>query len=210
MLAGEDHRCALEEAELVFARELAEGDHRAAESDRADRCAQEEFEPVAGRNRGTRNDVGDDRAGLRLGADQQFLGIVGDAEGPGLDHCGNCDADRGQADHAVHEGDQLGHLGHLDLGRHVGPGTAADDQTEQHPGKAHRREFGAHHVDERDRGERGNAHADHAEEIAPDGGGGMRQALERLDEADRGDEIQQDNEVHVRPGLRCGAVGCCG
>ena len=210
MLAGEDHRRALEEPELVFARKLAEGDHRAAEGDCTDCSPKKEFEPVAGWNRRARDDVGDDGASLRLGADQQFLGIVGNAEGPGFGHCGDRDADRGQTDHAVHEGDQFGHLGHLDLGGHVGAGAAADDQTEKHPGQAHRCEFGAHHVDERDRGHRGDAHADHAEKIAPDGGGGVRQTFECLDEADRGDEIQQDDEVHVRPGLRCEAVGCCG
>jgi hypothetical protein len=47
VLAGELHRRALEQAELVGARELAEGDDRAAEGDRADGRAQEQFQPVA-------------------------------------------------------------------------------------------------------------------------------------------------------------------
>src|SRR5690606_5133330 len=40
-------------------------------------------------------------------------------------------------------------------------------------------------------------HAGHAEQVAADGGGGMRQALERLDEADRGRQVQQHDEVHA-------------
>ena len=53
VLALEHHRRALEQAELVVARQLAEGDHRAAEGDRADRRAEDELEPVAGRDRAT-------------------------------------------------------------------------------------------------------------------------------------------------------------
>jgi hypothetical protein len=47
VLALELHRRALEQAELVLARELAEGDDRAAEGDGANGRAQEQFEPVA-------------------------------------------------------------------------------------------------------------------------------------------------------------------
>jgi hypothetical protein len=43
-----------------------------------------------------------------------------DAEGPGLGHRRHGDEHRRQADHAVHEGHQLGHLGHLDALGHDG------------------------------------------------------------------------------------------
>jgi hypothetical protein len=51
VLAGKLHRRALEQAELVFARQLAKGDDRAAEGDGADGRAQRQLEPVAIRNR---------------------------------------------------------------------------------------------------------------------------------------------------------------
>ena len=50
MLSRIHDRRALKEPELVLARELAEGDHRAAEGDRADRRAEDQLEPVAGRS----------------------------------------------------------------------------------------------------------------------------------------------------------------
>ena len=47
VLAGEHDRRALEQAELVLARELAERDHRARERDRADERADEQLDAIA-------------------------------------------------------------------------------------------------------------------------------------------------------------------
>jgi hypothetical protein len=55
-----------------------------------------------------------------------------DAEGPGLHGRGHGDEHRRQADHAVHEGHQLGHLGHLDALGHDGAVAAAAHQQAQH------------------------------------------------------------------------------
>ena len=116
VLPGKLHRRALEQPELVFARELAEGDHRAAEGDGADGRAQEQLEPVAGR-------------------DRQALGH--DAERVGLGHGRNRDEHRRQADHAVEERHQFGHLRHLDRLGAVGAIGAAGQQADQHPDHAH-------------------------------------------------------------------------
>src|SRR3546814_17269238 len=47
VLAAEDHRRALEQAELVLARQLAEGDDRARERNGADKSADEQFQAIA-------------------------------------------------------------------------------------------------------------------------------------------------------------------
>ena len=144
--------------------------------------------------------------------DQAALGR--DAEGPGLGHRGHRDEDRRQADHAVHEGHQLGHLGHLDALGHQRADAAADEQANEHPDHA----FGARlaHLrgefdDQRGGGQDGDRHADHAEEVAADRGRGVAQALQGLDEADAGHQVQQRDEIHAhlsalpssRPGPSC-------
>ncbi|VDO17697.1 unnamed protein product, partial [Brugia timori] len=48
--------------------------------------------------------------------------------------------------------------------------------------------------DQRAGGQHGDRHAGHAEDVAADRGGGMAQALERLDEADAGQQVQQGDE----------------
>jgi hypothetical protein len=54
--------------------------------------------------------------------------------------------------------------------------------------------------DQRGRGQHGDGHAGHAEDVAADRGGGVRQALQGLDEADAGDQVQQRDEVHAHAG----------
>ena len=105
VLAAELYRCALEQAELVLARQLAECDHRAGEGDCTDSGTEEQFQAVTGRYR--------------------IAQVLDDTQGLRLDHGGNGDEHRCQADHAVHEGDQLGHLGHFNtLGHDRAGGTA--------------------------------------------------------------------------------------
>ena len=120
-----------------------------------------------------------------------------DAEGAGLDHRGHGDEHRRQADHAVEEGDQLGHLGHLDRLGAVGAVAAADHQAEQHPAQAAAPLPPDELDDQRRGGQHGDRHADHAEQVAADRGGRVAQALQRLDEADAGDQVQQRDEVQA-------------
>ncbi|MNT68454.1 hypothetical protein D3C72_2066900 [compost metagenome] len=91
----------------------------------------------------------------------------------------------------MHEGDQFGHLGHLDALGHDRAGGAAEQQAEQHVADAgafaHLR---AELVDQRHGGEHGDAHAEHAEQVAAPRAGRVRQALERLDEEHRGDQVE--------------------
>ncbi|MNX85675.1 hypothetical protein D3C86_1175230 [compost metagenome] len=51
MLAAELYRCALEQAELVLARQLAEGNDRTGEGDRTNGRAEEQLQAVARWNR---------------------------------------------------------------------------------------------------------------------------------------------------------------
>ncbi|MNE53128.1 hypothetical protein D3C80_1478360 [compost metagenome] len=106
MLAGELHRCALEQAELVLACQLAESDDGTGEGDRTDGGTQEQLQTVTGRDR--------------------IAQVLHDAQRLRFDHSGNGDEHRGQADHAVHEGNQLRHLGHFDALGHDRTGGTAD------------------------------------------------------------------------------------
>ena len=68
MLTFELHRRALKQAEFVLTRQLAKRNHRAAEGDRADGCAQRQLQPVAIGNRPA----------------HAIDRLVGDAKGPRL------------------------------------------------------------------------------------------------------------------------------
>ncbi len=164
MLAAELYRRALEQAELVLARQFTERNHRTGEGDGADGCAEEQFQAVAGRDRVTQ--VFDDAQGLRL------------------DHGGDRNEHRRQADHAVHERYQLRHLGHFYAFGHDGASGTADQQADNHIANASRCQLGPQLIDEADGGKDGQRHAEHAEQVAAPRSGWVRQALERLDEAD--------------------------
>ena len=71
------------------------------------------------------------------------------------------------------------------------PSAAADRDADdhQHPGGEARRRMSGER--RRDR----NRHADHAEQIAAPAGLGMRQAAQRQDEQDAGDQIGQRGEI---------------
>jgi hypothetical protein len=178
VLADKGDRRALEQAELVLAAELAEGDDGTGEGDGADEGTQGQLDAVAAR-------------------DQAALG--GDGKGPGLGHRSHGDEHRSEADHAVEEGHQLGHLGHLDALGHQGADAAADEQAAEHPDHALGARL-AHLPGEFDDqcagGQDGDRHADHAEQVAADRGRRVAQALQGLDEADAGNEVQQRDEVH--------------
>src|SRR5690606_20182952 len=126
---------------------------------------------------------------------------LGDLERPGLGDGRNGNEHRRKTDHAVHESHQFGHLGHFDALRHERADGAPDQQTQQDPAKP---ECGARQRDDQTGGgENGDGHARHAKDVAPDRGGGMRQTLERLYEADRRHQIQEDDKIHAHLSPPC-------
>ncbi|MCY1358292.1 hypothetical protein D9M69_448210 [compost metagenome] len=182
MLAGELHRSALEQAELVLAGQFAEGDHRTGEGDGTDGRAEEQLQAVAGRD----------------GVAQ----VLHDAQRLRLDDGGDGDEHGGQTDHAVHEGDQFRHLGHFDALGHDRTGGAADQQADHHVGQAAGgvaafTQLGGQLEHQEHGGDDGDRHADHAEGVALARRGRVGQALERLDEAHRGDQVEEGNQVHA-------------
>ena len=110
----------------------------------------------------------------------------------------------GDADEAVQHGHQLGHAGHLDRAGAPGADRAADDHRDEDQGQRHAERAlvavlaVAGRQDER--GEQRQAHAPHAEEVAPLGGLVLRQAGQRPDEQDAGDDVRRLDE----PGQACG------
>ncbi|MNM48332.1 hypothetical protein D3C81_593140 [compost metagenome] len=108
VLARELYRCALEQAELVLARQFAEGDHRAGEGDGTNRRTEEQLQAVTGGDRIA--DVGDDTHRL------------------GLQHRSDGNEHGRQTDHAVHERNQFRHLGHFHPLGHDRAGGTADQQ----------------------------------------------------------------------------------
>ena len=151
MLARKGDRRALKKPELVLAAELAKRNHRPAEGDRTNRRAQEQLEPVACRNRQT---FGRDVERIRLR------------------HGGDGDEHSRQTNHAVHEGDQLGHLGHFNAFGHQRARCTADDQRADNVNHAERFAIRGFN-NQRTGGEDRNRHADHAEQISAQRGGGV-------------------------------------
>ena len=151
MLARKGDRRALKEPELVFSAELAKRNHRTTEGDSANRRAQEQLQPVTGRNRQT---FGHDVEGIRLR------------------HGGDGDKHSRQTNHAVHESHQLGHLGHLNAFGHQCARCSPNDQCTDHVHHAERFATGGFN-NQRTGGEDGNGHADHAEQISAQRGGGV-------------------------------------
>ncbi|MNM77679.1 hypothetical protein D3C81_895420 [compost metagenome] len=128
--------------------------------------------------------------------------MLHDAQGLRFDHSGNGDEHGGQTDHAVHEGDQFRHLGHFDALGHDRASGAADQQTNQHVAQADGgitalAQLGSQLEDQEHGGDDGDAHADHAEGVALARSGRVGQALECLDEAHRGDQVEEGNQVHA-------------
>ena len=164
MLAAELYRRALEQTELVLAREFAEGDYRTGEGDCTNGRAKEQLQTVARRNGVAQ--VFDDAQRLRL-----------NDGGNGNEH--GC-----EADHAVHEGDQLRHFGHFDALGHDRASCATDQQADNDIADTGGGNFGAQFINQADRSNDRQAHAEHAEQVAATRSGGVRQALEGLNEAD--------------------------
>ena len=101
-----------------------------------------------------------------------------------------------EADQRVEERHELRHLRHLDAARQNRAEPATDahaDDCEQPRRDSDRRPIG-------ERGEHGDRHADHAVEVAFARRRGMRQATQRQNEKDAGDEIEDGGEggVHAR------------
>jgi hypothetical protein len=102
----------------------------------------------------------------------------------GVDVAGKTHQAGGQADQAVHQRHQLGHLRHLHLLRGVQADAAADDQGADDPCRAGRRDPRAE-----DGGAHGDGHADHAEQVAAARGLGVGQPAQAEDEEDGGADV---------------------
>ena len=149
--------------------ELQEGDDRAGERHRADGEAERHFDEAGAVN----------------------VAALADAEGLRRIERAGRDEHGGEADQRVEHRDQLRHRRHLHGARAPDADAAADREAEhdQNPGE----EAGG-----RTQGERrqdGDRHADHAEAVALAGSRRRRQAAQRENEQDAGDEIEEGGEV---------------
>jgi hypothetical protein len=152
--------------------ELGERDHRAREGDRADDHAEPHLEPARPLDRPTR--IGDPELG-RVG--QRRRG----------------DEHRRHADQAVEGGDQLRHRRHPDLKRDHHADRAADRETHKQDQIA--ADPGVRQMKEREQDR--DRHAGDADQIAPPGRGRRRQPAQGQDEADRGDQVAERDDVRV-------------
>ena len=151
---GQQHRLAVD-----LARQLAEGDHRAREGHRADQDPDVDLELVDG--------------------------LLGTGElDRGVDVARVADEARGEADQAVHQRDELGHLRHLHGARGVEADAAADDHGPDDPGQARHRDARTE-----DRRQHGDRHADDAVQVAAARGLGIGQPAEAQDEQDGGGDV---------------------
>ena len=112
MLKGKVNRCTLKEPEFVLAREFSKRNDRAAEGDGTNGRTQKELQSVALRN------------GVTL--------VVNNLKGQRLCNCCYGNENSGQTNHAVHEGHQLGHFGHLNTLRHDRTQGAANQKPQEH------------------------------------------------------------------------------
>ena len=101
------------------------------------------------------------------------------------------DQHRGHADQAVEPRDQLRHRGHRDAPRDDHPDRAADRDPEQNQQVIAEARVRQGEQREQD----GDRHAGDADPVALAGRGGRAQAAQREDEADRGREIAQRDDV---------------
>ena len=166
-----------------LAGELAECDHRTREGDGTDEDAEVDLDEVDGLGR-TLVDHG------------------------GVDIARESDQAGGEADQAVHQGDELGHLGHLHGARGVEADRAADDQRADDPGQA----LGEFDARPEDRGQHGERHAHHAEQVAAARGLGVRETAEAQDEEDGSAQVGDGGEVfgeHACGSLTCGTSRAC-
>jgi hypothetical protein len=90
----------------------------------------------------------------------------------------------------VHQRDQLGHLRHLHHFRGVQTDAAADQQRTDDP-----RDAGRAHARAEHRGQHGQGHADHAEQVAAARGFRVGQATQAQDEEDGGAQVGDRSET---------------
>ena len=143
-----------------FAVEFAEGDERAGKGYRADEDADEDFNEMDG------------------------VHFRGDVAGGGV--AADADEDCGEADEAVQERNQFGHLRHFDFVRLVDTEGGADEHGEDDVAQP-----GAVAVEG---GDKGDGHADDAVEVAVFRAFLPRQSREREDEEDGGDDVGGGDE----------------
>ena len=135
-----------------------------------------------------------------------------DVEGRGRIEGARRDQHSRHADQRVERRHQLRHRRHRNAPRDHGADAAAEGNAADHksPGDGIGRRMRSQ------RGQRRNGHADHAELIAAPAGIRARQAAQRQDEQDAGDQIEQRDEIglmqapHAVERLQgqCGMAGC--
>ncbi len=148
----------------------------------------------------------DDRPRERDGTDQDAdvdLHLVDRLLGLGREHGGGVDVAReahqagGQTDQAVHQRHQLRHLRHLHLLRREEADGAAEDERADDPRITGWRDARPEH-----RGQHGDGHADHAEQVAAARGLRVGQAAQAQDEQDRGADVGDGGEARGHDSLR--------
>ena len=156
--------------------ELQEGDDRTGEGQRADGDADRHFD-----------------AGFRVNGTD-----IADAEGGWCVERRRCHEDRSKADQRMEAGHKLRHRRHRNDAGDIGAcaaanGKADDDEHEAAEGwrRQHQR-----------RGD-GNAHADHAVEIAAPAGRRMGKPAQCQYEQDAGDEIEESRDIAQHAALTC-------
>jgi hypothetical protein len=145
-------------------------------------CADEQFDPVAVWQ----------EAGNTL--------FRAKTEGCRFRHHGIRDTHSRHTDQRVHGCHEFRHLGHLDARGHECTDPSADHQRNEHQRQTQRQvrtERSGLLRDQRDGREYRDRHADHAEHVPGSGRLRIGQPLERLDEADGGDQIEERNDVHA-------------
>ncbi len=163
--------------------ELAEGDHRAGEGHGTDQHAEVHLDFVDG-----------------------LLGRRHPDRHRRIDEVGVAHEHRGEADEAVHQRHQLGHLRHLHDARGVEADHRADDHRTGDVGQA-----GGGDLHAEDGGQHGDRHADHAVEIAAPRRLRVGQPAEAQDEEDGRAEIRDRRKAgsHGLVSLTCGTFRAC-
>ena len=121
------------------------------------------------------------------------MNVAGRADAEGLRRVERAGGDqhRREAHERVEGGDELRHRRHRDPPRGHGADAAADREPAHHQRPADR----AGGRRGRERGDDGDRHAGHAEQIALPRGFGIGKPAQRQNEQDAGDEIEQRDDI---------------
>ncbi len=171
-----------------------------------DQQAREVEQVPSGKQHGLAGDLGgelaegDHRPGERHGADQHAQvhldlvdRVLGGREADRhrrIDEVGVADEHRREADEAVHQRHQLGHLRHLHDARRIQADCRADGHRADDV-----RQAGGGHLHAEDRGDHGDRHADHSVQVAAPRRFLVGQAAQAQDEENRGADVGDGRET---------------